>query len=45
MITATLLVLIFSPLFYVLIEKLTGKQKRREQAIAEKARANNPEEE
>ncbi len=45
MITATLLVLIFSPLFYVLIEKITGKQKKRERAIAEKARANNPEEE
>ena len=45
MITATLLVLIFSPLFYVLIEKITGKQKKRERAIAEKVLANNPEEE
>jgi hydrophobe/amphiphile efflux-1 (HAE1) family protein len=30
MVTATVLVVIFSPLFYVLIEKLFGKQKKRE---------------
>jgi HAE1 family hydrophobic/amphiphilic exporter-1 len=30
MITATILVLIFAPLFYVLIEKLFGKRKKLE---------------
>jgi HAE1 family hydrophobic/amphiphilic exporter-1 len=33
MVTATLLVVIFSPLFYVLIEKIFGKQKKREAAV------------
>jgi len=36
MVTATVLVVVFSPLFYVLIEKLFGKQRKREEAkIAE----------
>jgi HAE1 family hydrophobic/amphiphilic exporter-1 len=32
MVTATVLVVLFSPLFYVLIEKLFGKQRKRESA-------------
>lgn len=32
MITGTLLVVLFAPLFYVLIEKIFGKQKKREAA-------------
>ncbi|MDO9515931.1 MAG: efflux RND transporter permease subunit [Syntrophales bacterium] len=32
MVTATVLVIIFAPLFYVLIEKLFGKQRKRESA-------------
>jgi len=38
MVTATVLVVIFSPLFYVLIEKLFGKRKKRQ--AAENAEAN-----
>ncbi len=32
MVTATVLVVVFAPLFYVLIEKLFGKQRKREAA-------------
>jgi hydrophobe/amphiphile efflux-1 (HAE1) family protein len=35
MVSATVLVVVFAPLFYVLIEKLLGKQRKREAAKAE----------
>jgi len=35
MVTATSLVVIFAPLFYVLIEKLFGKRRKRESAATE----------
>ncbi|HAR98191.1 MAG TPA: hypothetical protein DCS11_04710, partial [Syntrophus sp. (in: bacteria)] len=37
MITATVLVLLFAPLFYVLIERIFGKRQRRPAAGAETA--------
>jgi len=37
MVTATILVVIFSPLFYVLIEKVFGRQRKKVSAVTDPA--------